>query len=127
MGSSPSVVNYKGEVLTDQMREYLFGRKNILGEEETKLMAPDRAREIFSNWMFGLRPQPVDPAEGLARESGVSRVRERASAGMGVGGLFGIGSDVGDLPTLPSLDMGPMHKGVPYEVPPLPKMPRAWM
>lgn len=124
MGTAPKTVNYKGEVLTDEMQQYLFGVKSSGGISLSGAsVGPDRAKEIFSNWLFGLRPKAVDPSEVISRESGLGGLRERAAAGSGISGTFGAGNFEGlpDLPGLGSLS-APMAKGVPYSVPPLPKL-----
>jgi hypothetical protein len=126
VGSAPNVVNSRGEVFTDEMRDYLYGKRDYAadpaGSVRTGGLPPDRAREILSNWMFGVRPKAVDPMEAITRASALSGVHERAAAGTGQAGLFGFGSYEGSLPSLPSIDMGPMAKGVPYSIPPLPKI-----
>lgn len=126
----PDIVNYQGDVLTDEMRNYLFGDPlsqsfgggTGLGTQPS--VSKDRAKEILSNWMFGIRPKPIDPSEILSKESSLSGVKQTAAAGMGLGGLFGFGKFFSS--PLPPLDMGPMSSGVPYTVPPLPKLKPIW-
>lgn len=124
----PDIVNYQGDVLTDEMKDYLYGSNRDYPPAEaagtTGRLDPSRAREILSNWMFGIRPKPIDPSEILSKESSLSGVKQTAAAGMGLGGLFGFGKFFSS--PLPPLDMGPMSSGVPYTVPPLPKLKPIW-
>ena len=129
MGSAPQTVNYRGDVLTDEMKNLLFGEKGFVPDElhrKGSKLSPDRVQEMLSNWMFGIKPKPIDPSEAFTRESSLSGVRQRGAAGAGMGGLFGFGkysTDTGaKLEPIQPLDAGPMAPGVPYSVPPLPKL-----
>jgi len=124
MGSAPAQVNYKGEVLTDEMKNYLFGNPSTSGRWGG--LPADRAQEILTNWMYGIKPKAIDPTEAISRESAVGGVKSRAAAGTGMTGLFGFAKYIGDsapkLESIQPLDAGPMAPGVPYSVPPLPKL-----
>jgi hypothetical protein len=126
MGSAPQQVNYKGEVLTDEMKNYLFGSPIGPGDRRGGAVSADRAKEILENWMYGIKPKPIDPSEAIARESAVGGLKSRAAAGTGMTGLFGFAKYIGDsapkLEAIQPLDAGPMAPGVPYSVPPLPKL-----
>lgn len=126
MGSAPRQVNYKGEVLTDEMKEYLFGHSDFAGGGHRGGQPADRAQELLSNWMYGIKPKAIDPTEAISRESAVGGVKSKAAAGTGMTGLFGFAKYIGDsapkLEPIQPLDAGPMAPGVPYSVPPLPKL-----
>ena len=119
----PDTVNYQGDVLTDEMKEYLWGDVADIITGRGGKVSKSRSKEILSNWMFGIRPQPIDPSEAIGKASALSGVKQKAAAGMGLGGLFGFGKTLGELPPL---DSGPMTSGVPYTVPPLPKLKPIW-
>jgi hypothetical protein len=75
------------------------------------------AGEMLQNWLTsGGPPKPVDPTDLFSQATATQGVREKASAGMGIGGLFGFTKYLGSM-------FSPMSKGVPYSVPPLPKLP----
>ncbi len=123
MGAAPQTVNYKGEVLTEEMQNYLFGEEDFVpGSRKGSKLSPDRAQEILQNWLYGLRPKPIDPSEAIGRASALRGGSERVAAGSGMGGLFGFGKYIGEIPKMQPLGTGPLAPGVPYAVPPLPRL-----
>src|SRR6267378_8310988 len=100
MGHAPDTVNYKGEVLTEEMKKYLYGEMDETEgwQRHGGKVSKERAQEILTNWMFGIKPTPIDPSEAIGRASKLAPQEERAAAGMGMGGLFGFGKSVGNVP-----------------------------
>lgn len=107
------VVNYRGDVQSESDYNYLG---TLRGSD------PLRAASLFANWLTGGKPPPIDPSISLARSAALSGVYQRAGAGRGVSGLFGLGKILGSpAPGVIPADPGsPMQSGVPYSVPPIP-------
>jgi len=117
MGHRPDTVNAQGQVLTDEMKDQLGGGNNPANLFKDNQGLPDpsgpsRASEIFRNWLFGPQVKPIDPTEAIARSVGLKGQYQAQAQGSGMMGLFG----------LTPLDLGPMQKGVPYSVPPIPTL-----
>lgn len=117
----PDTVNYQGKKFTDEMKDYLHGvvftGKGTGSFGFTPRFSPDRVDEIFRNWLFGPPVKPLDPTLAFSQANALMGAKTQAGLGMGMSGAFGFG-----LPKLPSLDLGPMARGVPYSVPPLPTL-----
>jgi hypothetical protein len=126
LSQGPDTVNYQGYKLSDDMKDLLdrireghdVGGGGLLGTRTHKEGGnPDRASEIFRNWLFGPPIKPLDPTLAFSQANALSGAKTQAGLGMGMSGAFDFG-----LPKLPSLDLGPMTRGVPYSVPPLPTL-----
>ena len=138
MGSAPRTVNSRGEVLTDDMRDYLDKISEQDGHKTKVTLGgktgetgdwSSRAWEIFNNWMYGIQPKAVDPTRAIAEAAKTAPGMEKWAVGGGQGGLFGFGkyagndtSQVEEMKGLESLGNSPMAPGVPYKVPPIPKL-----
>jgi hypothetical protein len=97
--AGPDTVNARGDVLSDAEKDMLSG------------MPPEVRARIFSNWLTaGGAPKPVDPGVTLARSAALSGAYQKAGAGRGIGGFFGLGK------------ISPMMSGVPYSMPPVPNL-----
>lgn len=121
----PNPVNYQGKELSDQMKDFLdslsegSGGQGFpgFGAPAKRAGNPLRAQEIMRNWLFGPPVKPLDPTLAFSSARALGGAQTQAGLGMGMSGAFNFG-----LPMLPSLDLGPMMRGVPYTVPPLPTL-----
>lgn len=105
-------VNYRGDTWPQ------------LGDNPLKGYDALTAAHMFFNWLTGGKPTKIDPSVIFKDTQAFAPVENRAAAGRGINGLFGIGNLIGDIapiePIKP-LNQSPMQPGVPYSVPPIPK------
>lgn len=126
MGADPSIVNQRGDKLSDD-EKYKFTPSGIYGDLHIKNnLDPTKRASMLMNWLTaGTKPKPVDPGVLFADAEAIAPVQERAGTGAGINGLFGFGNMIGEmqpLKPLTGLNTSPLQKGVPYSVPALPKM-----
>lgn len=135
LGRPTPTVNSRGDVLTKSLadRMILDSGGETTQISNTRRVAvggdPSKRAEMLLNWLTaGGAPKQVDPSEIFAKAQAMAPVTAKAGAGMGIGGLFGMGTLIGDLTPKPieslkPLNKSPMQPGVPYSVPPLIKPP----
>jgi hypothetical protein len=122
---SADIVNQRGDKLSSADRESLAGSytpgvgNRMVGAKITPgKFDPETAAKMFQNWLTGGGlPTKVDPSKIFSEATLMHGVNEKAAAGQGIAGLFGFGNMIGDLNT-----KAPMQAGVPYSVPPVPKL-----
>lgn len=151
-GGSPDTVNSRGDKLSGKDLAQLNGDlappgstgRVVMdmisgGAKPLKLTAQQRG-EMLYNWLTaGGAPKPLDPSKIFGEKQAVAGVQAKASAGTGIGGLFGAGLLVGDLTPkmeglapaetkteglkpLEPINQSPMQLGVPYSTTPLVKL-----
>lgn len=123
-GIPGDVVNYRGDTLSDADYQMVTGRirDSPFSSSRGDAYSLQARASLFANWLTGGKPPPIDPSISLARSAALSGVYQRAGAGRGVSGLFGLGKILGSpAPGVIPADPGsPMQSGVPYSVPPIP-------
>jgi len=117
MGSS-NVVNQQGSTLSDADHDTLYGIDGPGGVKVGGLRNTDPTKfaTMLNNWLTSGKPKPVNPGETFKQAQDVYGLHEKASAGAGIGGLFGLGLMIGDLspkvptltPNVPSYGMKPV-------------------
>lgn len=128
VGTTPDIVNSRGDKLSDAEKGSLFGsqKTDIRPYGSTPggtvytpgKFDPATAAKMFQNWLTGGGlPSKIDPTKIFSEATIMHGVNEKASAGQGAAGLFGFGNMIGDLNP-----KAPMQKNVPYSVPPIPKL-----
>lgn len=129
MGEGPPSVNSRGDTLPQEDPvQAVLDPKGALQRMYMNRLSPAKRAEMFYNWLTGGgAPKKVDPGEIFGQEQSMAPLKQKAAAGMGVGGLFGAGLLIGDLSKpiepLKPLNQSPMQTGVPYSTTPLIKPP----
>ena len=104
----PAELNSRGDAFSKADQKGLDNIKDPMAKVTAKM-----------NWLTaGGSPKPIDPAVEFAKQAAMKPITDKAAAGAGIAGLFGLGKQLGGLN--PS---SPMAPGVAYSVPPLPKIP----
>lgn len=138
MGSSAELVNSRGDTLSGADRAAVFGSPGHSGGSSTGpygglspssrsqkpgITDPVRRSELLMNWLTaGGPPKPLDVTKIFSDAQNNAGVQQKASAGSGINGLFGIGNLIGDLSPKPikPINQSPMQPGVPYGAQPVP-------
>lgn len=131
MGSAAELVNSRGDKLGTADKAGLFGTPTTGGHGGGPsrpylgpgITDPVRRSELLMNWLTaGGPPKPLDPSKIFSDAQSSFGAQQKASAGSGINGLFGVGNFIGDLTpkAIKPINQSPMQPGVPYGALPVP-------